>query len=202
MKKFIRNITLTAGIVAMLALGGAVYAAPSGNPLDAGTLVQNLTTAADPEAAYLALSPAERSAVDDYLQVATIEVESSTTTLNHHDVLMQSEWTKTNKYQVVGKTFYGLKVWTFKSQTKWYYDGAIITRAPRVSPSGETHYLFWRYLGIVSQSQEGGYSYTYHYDDAQGEFAYCPPVTGCVNYDYPAIHKSQFGDGTYSAWGN
>ena len=202
MKKFIRTLTLIIAIVSLLALGGSVYAAPPDSTPDAGALVKNLTAAVDPEAAYLALSPAEQSAVDDYLQVATIEVESITTTSNHHDVLMRTEWTKTNRYQVVAKTFYGLKLWTFKSRTKWYYDGESITRVPTFSTNGETHYLFWRYLGIASESQQGGYSYTYHYDNAQGEFAYCPPVTGCVNYDYPSISKSQYGDGSYSASGS
>ena len=205
MKKLIRTIALIAAVTALMALGGVVSAAPlgpSGNPQDVATLIQNIQAAPDPGAAYQALSPAEQSAVDSYLQVDRIEVESSTSVSNHHDVLMNGEWSKTNRYNVVAKTFYGLKLWTFKSQTRWYYDGTIITRTPNFTMDGETHYLFWRYLGTVWTSQTGGRNHTYHTDNGQGEFAYCPPGVGCVNHDYPVIRKRQYGDGTYSASGS
>lgn len=199
MKKFIRTFALLAALIALMAVSTTSLAAA---PPDAATLVQNLAASADPEAAYIALTPAERAAVDGHLQAAVIEVEALPAIPPHHDVLMSGrEWTRTNRYQVVAKTFYGLKLWTFKSRTKFWYNNTVHTRAPEWSTSGETHYLFWRYFGLAWSSQQGGRNQFHHHDNASGEFAYCPPVTGCVNYDYPVIRKAQYGDGTYSASG-
>ena len=204
MNKQIRTLGLLVFVViGLMAFSGSALAAgpPPDDLVGVEELIRNLEDSADPYAEYSQLSPEERAAVDRYLKVASIEREdTSPSTL----ATSASSGCGTNSYSVRGENIWGQTLWKFSTQTQWCWNGTEITNDPHFTTDGDVYAPFWSYEGTTYERATGGQGDWVHIDSAEGEFKLCfgPWGIGCVQHQYPDIHKRQYGDGQSQAWGS
>ncbi len=181
--------------VAAVVLSSATSHADAAQP---GSLVQGLEVAADPNQAFVQLTPEQQTGVIDYLTVATVETETETEVDSTGDLLMSSGGCGIHTKTKIGKNGIGATLYRFRTRTAWCWDGTYITDDPTFNVYGSVHSVLWEYVGVTYSSESGGDGYTYHTDFAQGHFRLCLPGLGCVQNRYPAISKAQYGDGDTS----
>ena len=201
MKKFIRTFALIAALIAVMAVSTTALAAqPGDDPAAVQAMVQTIRDAADPDAAFLALTDEQRAAVREAVSVQSVEV---VTEVSSTDDLLMANGCATHIKSALGKGSWGELLWKFTSSTWWCWDGTYITVVPHFTVSGYVYYPHWTYHGTHYKTTTGGLGWKYHRDSTQGEFRYCEPpdpldepqIWVCTDYQYPVLHKVQYGDG-------
>ena len=101
---------------------------------------------------------------------------------------------------------WGWKIATYKSSTKWCWDGEAIDGVPVFRTSGKIYFWarqFWKYAGNHYKEEDMDYpDRWWHADRASGHFKECVPLPGripitvCIMSDFsPIINKWQYGNG-------
>ena len=195
MKKFTRTFALIAALIAVMAISTTALATATPEEEAAPvSLLQTVMDAPDPEAAFLALPPADRADVIEQLNITSVEVVTNVDSTG--DVTMTTGGCANQNSHILGRSNSGLLAYRFNSFTHWCYDGSVHTIVPDVEVTGNTYLLFWSYTGLRWFNESGGLDQWYHHDSAQGEFKLCVTDFGCIQYKYPTIRKSQYGDGS------
>ena len=205
MKKLIRTFTLTAALIAVMAVSAtALAAAPPNEEAHAASLAATVLNASNPEAAFGILTPEEQDAVAAALAggviVTTTEIEMVST--GGGGVLMNSgaetciRQTKTTRfYTALGNL--SKPVWVYGSETLWCFDGTEITYVNWTRPVSTM--WPWTFVGHIDEDESGGVGQWSHYDYTHGHFRQClGGQVGCVNDMYPSHSKWQYADGTSS----
>ncbi len=202
-----RIITMLAMLVLAVAAVGlattTTHAAPV-EPEQVLALIQTIEDAEDPDAAYWALTPEQRAAIRKALSVQSVEIVTEVTSPDGWAFGMSNGGCSIHYKHAIGKGFWGTTLWKFTSRTYWCYDGTFITNVPHFTASGHVYGDHWTYHGTLFKTTTGGQNWSYHHDSTQGEFRYCEPpnpldaipMENCTDYQYPELHKIQYGDGT------
>lgn len=157
-------------------------------------LARQIASASDPESAYLALSIAERRAVDSVLGGEG----ETTTVIEVPEIrpLASGCWTRTNTKK---STSVGVHQHTIKQILEWCGNGSTITSTHdwfEVSTG-----TFWQYDSIIDHWTTGGVGWGTYRVHRQAYFKYCPPLLPCPSQShYPVVDQQGSGDGSY--WEN
>ena len=198
------TIMLTVALVALSAPAGGVFAedpdqdAPSKEtgeftPGEVQDLINSLDAADNALSAFVLLTAAEQEAVT----AAMTSGEVGSYTMQQED--SDDEECRTQSRVSWRKDAFGNYVWKYRSKTHFCYDGTQITSDPFFTLSGHVFAVLWEFVGTLDESESGGEGDWMHQDYGQGHFRLCigPGSIGCIQNDYPAITKRQYGDGTY-----
>ena len=195
---------LALAIVALSATVGAALAAEPDwvDPATVRELIVQLNEASDPDAVFAQLTPEQQAAVIEALAVATVEVVEEVymeTAIDGSlgDASAAGERCGVHSRETSTKNLIGAKLWTYKSKTRWCFDGSVITKEPTFTPSGKVHIMGWEFVGHVDKSDSGGKGEWMYEDFAQGHFRFCVLGIGCTSNHYPDITKRQYADGTF-----
>ena len=166
------------------------------------SLLNGLATADKPYQELNSLTPEARQAVIDGLKATTV-TRSAETVVEGNKEQGTSAYTSasctTQKITFTYKNTYGIRLFRYISSTRWCWDGTEITNDPYFRAYGKVDFLVWEYVGNINETTSGGQGEWSHHDFAQGHFRLCvetDKVSGCIKHVYPAIDKSQYGDGT------
>ena len=205
MKKFIRTITLTAALIALLVVSTtALGATLPESKADATPLAVAVVNAPDPEAAFANLTPDEQDAVVTALatgvlvtitEIETVSTGGGGSLMDSGDISCLRQKRTKSFYTLVGKI--SKPVWVYGSETTWCFDGTEITYVKWTRPVSTM--WPWTFVGHIDEDESGGVGEWSHYDYTQGHFRQCAGgQIGCINDMYPSISKWQYADGTYS----
>lgn len=195
--------------MAVVSVGGVAEAdEPDYTDIDViEDMLNKLKEADDPDAAFLRLPLDAQNALVDAFRTLTTSSKVVKVTTDEGGIRGASddpgslpEPQKCDTHTVkVTKTLARIKIYTYKSSTRWCYNGRIITQSPSFNVSARLHWkIWWEFVGHVSEKESGGRGESLHTDFAQGHFKNCPPSFGCVHY-YPSIKKTQTAKGIKSS---
>lgn len=179
-----------------------LQAAAAGSPIEAGRisqLVEQLSAADDPHAAFEKLTPRQQQAVLDYTEAVTVTNDFSIVPsgISPPDALVTAAaircWTWTWSRQ--GRNLFGVVVWQFSQQIDWCGDGARITNTPFRKVYASHLFLFWTYDGLVESVTQGGRGFSTYRSLVQGSFSYCPPPGVCWQNPLPWLDMTAHADG-------
>jgi hypothetical protein len=193
----LRGLAAALGAIALL-MAMAAPASANGPSPDAATIVARLAANKDPDAAFLKLSAGDRQAVIEYLTVAYVTGGSPGPASADPGMMTTAAggcWTWTWNRQ--GRNLFGQVIWQFNQRMNWCSNGSTLTSKTRTVWASNM-WFFWSYSGLVpgGDSQSGGVGYSYWRSFVQGEFKYCPPGVGCIQYNYPWLDMTARANGT------
>ena len=169
-------------------------------------LLVRLGNAADPNSTFLGMSAQEQQAIVGAMSSIDIVAETTSGTSNtggDGSALADSNETSSWHAQAVTGELLGIELWTYRSKTKWWYNGEELTRDTHWTRDTDVHYYFWEFVGHIDEEESGGEGDWEHEDFTEGHFRWCPPGLGCPKHEYPNITKWQYGDGDFDAeWGD
>lgn len=176
------------------------------NTPDAEAIVKKLTNAgSNADKFWEKLSEEEQKAVNEYLEVAIVTSEtivtsddkSRTSSRDKSPGLMAvlPSGCKTTTTSFCGKSVWNVKLWCYFQKINWCYDGLKVTSKSRTR-WGEVYYPFWSYSNVGNSESGGVGSWSYR-AWTQGEFKYCVSTYGCIQYAYPWIDQTVYGNGNY-----
>jgi hypothetical protein len=193
----------------LLAFASPASAADSYTKKRVESIVSSVVTSANPDAAYLALTPDERAAFDQYMTAGTVEVSAgkveqvasgqgldsgAASIVDPGGGGGSSCWQITKT--VTFKNYYGTILWQWKQHGEWCGNGTKITKTIARSWWPLVYASYWQANASFNNWQSGGYNYTYWRSFAQAEFKWCPPLAGCSDYHYPWIDITMRPNGT------
>lgn len=126
-----------------------------------------------------------------------VEVKDSSsknTKLNSNAITAAYSSCKNKQVSWCGVSPWGAKIWCYFQKIDWCFNGAKVTSKTRTR-WGEIYYPFWSWKNMDS-SESGGVGSSYYRAYTVGEFKYCVLTYGCLQYKYPRIDITVYGDGT------
>lgn len=192
-------VAALAAMVASPSQVGAAQASASDGQRAAG-LIERLSRAVDPPAAYSQLSSEDQAAVRVFLTVVSIDGVSTLTTEpgEGREPVGASITCWTWTWQRDGKNIFGETLWSYFQRIDWCGNGSTITISPhgvQRTRWGEVYVPFWQWRHIGSQTWGGVGQQTYR-AWTQAEFKLClVPEVGCVQYAYPWLDMTAWADG-------
>ena len=162
-------------------------------------LLLRLGNAADPDSTFLGMSALEQQTIVDAMSSIDIVAETTSGTSNGGDdgnALADGNETSSWHAQTVTGQFLGIELWSYRSRTKWWYDGEELTRDTHWTRDTSVDYPYWEFVSHVDEEESGGEGDWEHEDFTEGHFRWCPIGMGCPKNEYPSITKWQYGDGS------
>ncbi len=163
------------------------------DPVSVKALIEQLSKAGDnTDALYASLPPDAQAAVLEYLKVTQVTTNVSTTG--------DDRGCKSYQVQVNWKNALGQTLFSYFQKIDWCYDGSIITNNPTRLRWGEVYAPLWSFDGHIGNSESGGINQWSYEAWTQGKFKLClGGDIGCIQYKYPWIDMTVYGDGSYSS---
>lgn len=195
-------IPILIALMLVLAVPQAAAAGGGSGPERAARLVAQLEQAADPNAAFAALSPKDQRLVVSYLTVVEVEEASFSDRAQASDAdgltaaAASTCYTFTKRFD--GKNTFGGVLFSYFLKVNWCGNGSTITSTPSSRRWGQTYYAYWFFNGHIDWSSSGGYGKTFYQAFTQGSFSFCPPILGCVQGRYPYIGMTVYPNGGVS----
>ena len=177
-------------------------------PVAIHELLHRVNEANDPQSVWGALSPQEQTALLN-LEVDRIETSHTYGIIpfngNHIAKGASVSGGATAKstscwYKQQKKTGYHwpFKVWSYYQRVEWCGNGSALTSTPHRSRWGDTHMLFWSFIGHIGGSTSGGNGDWSFSASTQGKFSVCYPESTCLYSYTPWLNITAYANGTYS----
>lgn len=212
-RKFQKSV-LTLGAVAALMTAsipahGAFAATPTTVDTSKATaIVQRVEQAGSKEEmvkAYLALTPEEQKIFIEASTVTEIRETTETSGVRPADSSKDvggASPDATTSCGYASKTrsghgVFGNRLFSYTERVDFCWNGSSITSASR-SRSITTDTLFWQFKGHINSTVTGGAGHWSYRAYTQGEFALCAVYVACVQFTYPWVDITAYGNGTYS----
>jgi hypothetical protein len=170
------------------------------DPAYVRVIVEKLFNAKDNvDELWATLTPEEQAAVLEYLKVKNTVTSVSKNDDPSSGVL--SGGCMVYQIERSGLNSLGDKLWSYFQKINWCYDGSKITSKTRLR-WGEVYYPGWQFAGHIGNLEQGGVNQWSYRAWTQGEFKLClGGDIGCVQYKYPWIDMTVYGDGSYTGTG-
>lgn len=101
---------------------------------------------------------------------------------------------------MTGKNVLDMKLWTYYQKIMWCYnnDSQRIVEIDR-SRWGDTHFLFWEFVGHIQNDSSGGDGHYSYSASTTGHFRWCFVTSlACIQHQYPKINMTVQGNGGWS----
>ena len=207
--RVVRYISILAfALVALGALAGGVFAK---GPADSGdislvelrSLFDQMEATEDADLTYAGFTSAQQEAVLDAMDSGEMIVETNVYAAASDN---EDETCNYHSHAVKWKIrFINILIWEYRTNTRWCYDGEVLTQDPFFTRDVDTSGATWEFVRHLDESQSGGKGDTEHSDYAQGHFRQCLGIGSertCWNDKYPSVTKRQWADGRAQAGGD
>ena len=147
----------------------------------------------------LGLAPVTEVEVETVVTDLPVEVFEASSAYRDR-VTVQDGTCGPHRRGIEGRNLIGQRLWTFRSETRWCWNGREVGADPSFWPTVgvdmDTPVPFWRSnSGRDAYADDDDLPWELS-DRATGVFFLCPPLLECVQNAYAAVEKRQFSDGT------